>query len=321
MTADRMLLRHGLRRRRTSLKSKTLLSSSSSRRGAFSAAMQQFEELMTASAAVGPASRPITLYYAMAQAGLAVAAAHKPDPWSFGKHGLKLHNPRSPLADIGVGPEGVGAFQFAAQATSSPELHRPVRFGALWSSLPDLGEVSPLSFAAPEALTVLPEQSSPSAEARVILICPNPGPEKFMSTLTEALPKYPGISGFRVIPGSYREIRKNRWSVDLQWDRPLNFDEVAPPYRYNGEHYLRPSLDDQGGKPPSPFMTWWAILYTFSMLSRYFPREWATALDIDKSPDAYLLEYALDLALDVVPHLTMEALDGEPALFTKPLAF
>jgi hypothetical protein len=52
--------------------------------------MQQFEELMAASAAVGSASRPITLYYATAQAGLAVAAAHKTDPWSFSKHGLNF---------------------------------------------------------------------------------------------------------------------------------------------------------------------------------------------------------------------------------------
>jgi hypothetical protein len=75
MADDRTLLRYALRRRRTSLESKTLLAS---RRGAFSAAMQQFEELMSASAAVGPASRPITLYYATVQAGLAVAAAQRP---------------------------------------------------------------------------------------------------------------------------------------------------------------------------------------------------------------------------------------------------
>ena len=137
MAVDRTLLRVALRRRRTSLVSKTLLASSSSRRGAFSAAMQQFEELMSASAAVGPASRPITLYYAIVQAGLAVAAAHKTDPWSFSQHGLKLQNPRAPIADISVGPEGTGAFQIVAQATHSPSLHMSVTLGALWSSLSD----------------------------------------------------------------------------------------------------------------------------------------------------------------------------------------
>ena len=137
MAVDRTLLRVALRRRRTSLMSKTLLASSSSRRAAFSAAMQQFEELMTASAAVGHATRPITLYYAIVQAGLAVAAAHKTDPWSFSQHGLKLQNPRAPIADISVGPEGTGAFQIVAEATHSPPLKSPVTVGALWSSLPD----------------------------------------------------------------------------------------------------------------------------------------------------------------------------------------
>ncbi|MEU7176153.1 hypothetical protein ABZ949_32250 [Micromonospora tulbaghiae] len=58
-----------------------------------------------------------------------------------------------------------------------------------------------------------------------------------------------------------------------------------------------------------------------SMLSRYHPREWAAALNIDEAPAAHRLEYCLDLALDVIPHLVMEALDGTPTLFTKPLAF
>ena len=149
MAVDRTLLRYALRKRRTSLESKTLLASSSSRRGAFSAAMQQFEELMSASAAVGPASRPITLYYATVQAGLAVAAAHKTDPWSFSQHGLKLQNARAPIADISVGPEGTGAFQIVAQATNSPPLQMPVTVAALWSSLPDFEGMELPSSSAP----------------------------------------------------------------------------------------------------------------------------------------------------------------------------
>jgi hypothetical protein len=114
MTPDRKLLQHALRSRRTRLfKAGTLLPSSSSRRGGFSAAMQQFEELMTASAAVGPASRPITLYYATVQAGHAVAAARKADPWSFSRHGLKLQNNRTSIADIEVAPEVSARFRWS----------------------------------------------------------------------------------------------------------------------------------------------------------------------------------------------------------------
>lgn len=276
---------------------------------------------MAASAAVGSASRPITLYYATVQAGLAVAAAHKTDPWSFSSHGLKLHNPRSSVADISVGPEGVGAFQFVAQATGSPVLHTPATFGALWSSLPDLKDVPLTPSSTPRALTIMPRRSSPHAEAAVIITCPNPGYENFEHQLAKTLSLYPGINGFVVVPDSYREIRENRWTADLRWNHQLDFDEVAAAYLYIEDHYLRPSVDGQGGRPPSPFMTWWALLYTFSMLSRYYPREWAAALNIDKSSTAHLLEYCLDLALEVVPHLVMEALDGTPTLLAKPLAF
>ncbi|MFI7075297.1 YaaC family protein [Micromonospora sediminicola] len=320
MTVDRMLLRHALRKRRTSLASKTLLSSSSSRRGAFSAAMQQFEELMAASAAVGPASRPITLYYATAQAGLAVAAAHKTDPWSFSKHGLKPYNVRSSVADISIGPEGSGAFQFVAEATGSPLLHSPVTFGRLWSSIPDLAD-APLSPAAPQALLIQPDRYAPGTAATVIVPRQNPGRENFAAHLSKILAGYPGIEGFAVVSDSYREIRESRWVADIRWNREVDFDRVAPEYRHHDDRFLRPSVNGEGNHPPSPFMTWWVMLYAYSMLSRYHPREWTAALNIDKSPAAHLLEYSLDLALDVIPHLVMDALDGTPTLFAKPLAF
>ncbi|GIJ30734.1 hypothetical protein Vqi01_58960 [Micromonospora qiuiae] len=318
---DRTLLRIGLRGRRTSLRSKTLLATSASRRDAFAAAVQQFEELMAASAAVGPASRPITLYYATVQAGLAVAAAHKTDQWSFHRHGLKLHDIRPSIADITVGPEGTGAFQVVAQATGSPLLHAPVTLGALWSSLPDLKDMPLPASSASSALDIHPNSAWSRVGARLIMTDENPGQENFKQHLTKLLPAYPGIEGFSVVDGSYEEIRESRWVAEIRWNRRVDFDEVAPAYRYVEERFLRPSLDDQSGRPPSALMTWWAILYTFSMLSRYRPREWAAALDIDKSRAAHRLEYCLDLALDVLPHLVLEALDGEPMLLAKPMAF
>jgi hypothetical protein len=313
MAVDRTLLRVELRRRRTSLESKTLLASSSSRRGAFSAAMQQFEELMSASAAVGPASRPITLYYAIVQAGLAVAAAHKTDRWSFGQHGLKLQNSRPPIADISVGPEGTGAFQIVAQATNSPSLQMPVTVGALWSSLPDFEFRKLPSSSAPIALGIYAavEPDGPSL-ATVIVEDENPGREKFKQHLSDRLSAYPGIDGFAVVEGSYEEVRERRWTAQLRWDHRIDLDEMAPAYLDNENYFLRPSLDGEGNPPPSPFMTWWAMLYTFSVLSRYYPREWVAELNIDKSETAALLEYCLEEALDVVPQLVMDALDGKP---------
>ena len=56
------------------------------------------------------------------------------------------------------------------------------------------------------------------------------------------------------------------------------------------------------------------------MLARYQPRKWTDALDIDKSPDAAAPEYALNTALEVIPHLVLEGLSQTPIPLSKPLA-
>jgi YaaC-like protein len=67
---------------------------------------------------------------------------------------------------------------------------------------------------------------------------------------------------------------------------------------------------------------WWLLLYTFSMLARYQPRAWAKLLDLDqKDGPAALLRYALTEALNVIPHLVLEALDRQRSLLAKPMEF
>lgn len=57
------------------------------RRATYGAALQQFDELLTAAAASGHASRPLPLFYALSQAGRALAAA-RCENWHVGSHGL-----------------------------------------------------------------------------------------------------------------------------------------------------------------------------------------------------------------------------------------
>ncbi len=69
-----------------------LCAADESRRQIYVAAMEQFEELIEASDRVSAASRPLTIYYALAQAGKAIVAAHSPgDPPR--RHGLTLPDP------------------------------------------------------------------------------------------------------------------------------------------------------------------------------------------------------------------------------------
>lgn len=72
--------------------------------------------------------------------------------------------------------------------------------------------------------------------------------------------------------------------------------------------------------PPSPLMTWWLLLYSFSILARYEPRRWVKLLDRDTPGVAVLLRYALEEALTAVPQLVLEALDRQPYLLSKPLS-
>jgi len=51
---------------------------------------------MTASERVSSASRPLTIYYAVAQAGKAIVAAHSPDEPPR-RHGLSLPHPSADL--------------------------------------------------------------------------------------------------------------------------------------------------------------------------------------------------------------------------------
>ena len=99
------------------------------------------------------------------------------------------------------------------------------------------------------------------------------------------------------------------------------YDKVAPEYRYRGDRFLRPMIDTARTGPPSPLMTWWLLLYSFSMLARYEPRRWTKLLDLDTSKVAVLLRFALEEAFDAVPQLVLEALDGKPTLLAKPIAF
>ncbi len=113
----------------------------------------------------------------------------------------------------------------------------------------------------------------------------------------------------------------HHWQVTVRWltagevavaKLPEFFDSVAPAYRYRDARYFWPQIG--GSAPPSPLMSWWLLLYNFSILARYEPRRWVKMLDPGKSDTAALLRFMLNEALVAVPQLVLGALDGEPTL-------
>jgi hypothetical protein len=325
---------------------KTLLKESAARRKSFSAALQQFEEQMDAARVVTAATRPINLYYGLVQAGLAVVAAHTSGTWSFSKHGLKVVDMQPEFPDITIRPDGDGGFQFVARAVGSELIADTLTLGELWTSLPDLREYPLHGASSPLALDFIADRDVEGVGHREL------GPGVFRGDIfvDGDLPKqadreswfrttlsgYPGMANAQLwgnVDTAFDEVRKGRFGVSVGWpvpggrpprDVPADevrafFDGIAPQYRFAEERVLRPLVGPGKTPPPSPLMTWWLLLYAFSMLARYRPRKWAELLDLDRSRNAAVIQNALEIALDVLPHLVLEALDNEPILFNRPL--
>ncbi|MGW9382434.1 YaaC family protein [Streptomyces albidoflavus] len=75
------------------------------RRRTYAAALEQAEQMFRAAAVVGPATRPLQVFYGLSQAGRAIAAAAvdlKGEDWRLYGHGIKASGFDKPFADIEI---------------------------------------------------------------------------------------------------------------------------------------------------------------------------------------------------------------------------
>lgn len=291
----------------------------------YRAAMQQFEELMNASAVTGFASRPLPLFYAVSQAGRAIIAARGGEQPRA--HGLSFPDLQADsVLHAKVKPQQTGSFVTLARCVESPGLKQPVEVGGLMNSLPEFSDaIYPQLEDWPHALFVGPERDNERAwmlakdRRMVVGIAIDP----FPSTLEEArsiLKRYPALERvkwdleIRHVPG-LQQVRTERgpgvWTL-LQFPEGVGIDHVIPQYRKYDSRWLRPSLF--GDAPPDPLLTWWALLFGLSNLARYYPVEWARAIDVDESRHAVILERVMTEALEAIPQLVLGALSSEPIL-------
>jgi hypothetical protein len=294
----------------------------------FGAALQQFEELMDAATSVGYAARPLPLFYAISQAGRAIAAVHADAPWELSGHGLK-YELRRPVFEsiIKPAPGNSDSFSSVCRALSQDGLGRSVELGALWCSLPDFWGIDLPGERWPRALRVLPPTIdfaanllSTTSVPAVICGLPNHlfdglSDENSTNALRNELAHYPGAGDWEPSvtvphPDEYRRHVNVQWRAESPRMRPHVLEQRAPQYRVRGQHWLRPMLNESHDIL-SPLMTWWVLLFGLSMLARYHPGPWTHALAIDQSRDAMPLERALDEALEAVPLLVLGALGRE----------
>jgi hypothetical protein len=295
---------------------------------------------MHAAADVGPAASPLPLFYAVSQAGRAIAAARLDDLWRLSGHGLKSPAPSDPSIDLLhrlVKPEGTAtsrgrrqSFAGVAEATNSAQLTSALELGAIWAAIPDLMPPLPQPPLDDDAwirpLRVFRPMFDAAhmrlADMRPLeLLIDGLPPEADLDMLHRRLGDYPtaedaymwhtqGMSGDLVItqPSAVGTLPVFCWR-DVPTNvnaRARQFEAIAPDYRRLGAHLLLPRAGTQDAL--SPLMLWWALLFGLSSIARYDPETWVRALAVNESEFAVPIEAALDAALEALPDLILGAL-------------
>jgi hypothetical protein len=329
----------GNRLRATRASPPGLASGDLDRRATYSAALQQFDDLIDAASAIGPVSRPLPLYYAVHQAGKAIAAAWAEGEWRATGHGLYQDSRKwqDDILRFGVKPQKKpGVFGIVAATLGTALLTGRVELGALWSALPGANPPAgadswPLALPVyPSYYAVVYPQSYeegtglPSLPSTVsVCLRGQPAPDD-AEAVSRLLATYPGAAGARVT--TYQEnlqFSPTPWGpgVGVMWPRTdmqeqggpssgglsgLYVHDRAPEYRSGEEHWLIPRVGD-GSDCLSPVLLWWILLFGLSLLARYEPAAWRAALNLDQSPVADPLTQLLDDALVIVPDLLFDA--------------
>jgi hypothetical protein len=304
---DRLTIR-GMRAAPPSLAAKN-----AERRNVFAAALGQFDELLSASSVVGPASSPLLLYYAAGQAGRAIGAAHQPDPerWQPRSHGLKLGAPPSLISETLLAPDKPpksnpprDMFRLVADTTGSARITGPVTLGGLWAAAPQTPRNSKLDRHYPIALA-LEAVGVPGLLARISAlpldgIAPHNRQRVTRRRLTRS---YPATrADFHVNIGE----EPDEHFAHVHWDG-VPFEEKTARLFDGGATYLMPAVGDQEDQL-SPLMAWWALLFALSNLARYYPAAWMKALDPVRSPIAAPIESALSYAKTTLPAMAIREL-------------
>jgi hypothetical protein len=296
----------------------------------FCAALQQFDELLMASERSGPASAPLPLFYALSQAGRAIAAARCDDErWDFAGHGIKATDAGT-LGSTTIQPShrrkgsaGTDAFSVVSDATGSPPIRDAVELGRVWASVPGRFErATGLGEEHFEALLLVPVGPGRPAYMAEISVAEAMLPEEADRevALERRLAEYPdargvwAFAGHRITtpPGGSATAAFSIWfhasgqTPGLQ--RPLS--SVGHAMFGEDERYLRPQLNDAGDLP-TPLMSTWLILYGLAHLARYRPAAWTGALNRDASSLAVPIERGLSWMRETLPRQIVHAITDQ----------
>jgi hypothetical protein len=304
------------------------------RRATYGTALEQFEELLCAAETASPGVRPLPLFYSLSQAGRAIAAAYLPGEWKLRGHGISCGSltPASVL-DLEIrpwtdpDPARPDSFHGVAAATGSGVPAGPVRLGALWTALPNVGVLIADADDAerwPDALLIADPEATPSMLERFDRVTVGAVSHRRPdgASIVDVLEHYPYADQTRVeeIPGvgivatwtPAGHALKVHWPADAESlpGRISTLDRIVPTAP-GGARWWRPLV---GGAAMSDLMMWWALLFGLSMLARYEPAGWGAMLDLDVSPLSSHLVRLMDAAVGVVPELVLNVLEADYAM-------
>lgn len=291
----------------------------------FSTALEQAEQLWTAAQNVGVAARAILLYYGLVQAGLALAISRVQGSWAWSGHGLRLDGDKDlstvkQLREVTLRDDGSGGFQAIAGILHSPTLPNSVVVEQVWMAIPEAADLRPTACTAPNVLEVaFSEADMPvgykNVETVTIVLSPAPeGVRQGAIPQRDAvvwLSSYPTLAESEPIEPQYWPIGAKdgvRFRLRIA---PTNEYRVADaarksfakPYGWTDFKWIAAPALAGNREVVHPLLVWWALLYAFSMLARYYPAAWAKMTNIDASNEAVLIERMLDIALFRVPDL------------------
>ncbi len=301
-------------------------------------ALEQAEQLFRSATAVGPATRPLILFYGLSQAGRAIAAAAQNAPgdaWRLEGHGISARNEYGPMPEVGLvtdRADNKGSFTRLSQILGSAVWEKnPVTLNKLWDMIPENAE-SPLRDAGTDRRVPLQveyrnlEDGEPNGLLKVPayrfpdwLIAA----EKPAQALATYLHDYPGARGVRfectTFGGSvpaYTRHKGGGGEIELVWEFPADLPDdaehrlghLASATRVSRRGwYLFPQVAG-AQQTMHPIMAWWAVLHALSVLVRYQPAEWAQHIDVDSSTFAVPIEKLLKNAVQIVPELALQAI-------------
>lgn len=304
------------------------LAEQSERRLVYSSALVQFEELMVAARAASPQTLPLSLFYALSQAGRAIAAARLEGEWRLQGHGLKstrLDSPDLREVRIEAVPSAKGrpdAFSAVSRAIGSEMPTAPLDLEQLWASLPVLEKLLPeLEARKPLHAEVMGFGTSPLEDPTKVRATVAPLEAKEAESARKALRNYRCGAGAEIYEQQHiapiHKMTGYGYGVAVWWPSGatevhghwLATERLAPLDLYSEQRWLRPLLG--GGADIATLMTWWALLHACSMLARYEPAAWARALDYDSSYLAAPLAELLRVGVELIPSLVLESLFDE----------